>query len=40
VDTTRKTIQMYCNSEPAPLPDEVRKQLDRALAEKLGRSSG
>jgi len=39
VDTTRKTIEMYCNSEPAPLPDDVRRQLDRALAEKLGRSS-
>jgi len=39
VDTTRKTIQMYCNAEPAPLPDEVRRQLDRALAEKLGCSA-
>lgn len=39
VDTTRKTIEMYCNAEPAPLPDGVRRQLDRALAEKLGRSS-
>ncbi len=38
VDTTRKTIEMYCNAEPAPLPDTVRRQLDRALAEKLGRS--
>jgi hypothetical protein len=39
VDTTRKTIEMYCNAEPASLPDDVRRQLDRALAEKLGRSS-
>ena len=39
VDTTRKTIEMYCNAEPAPLPDDVRRQLDRAFAEKLGRSS-
>ena len=39
VNTTRKTIEMYCNSEPAPLPDEVRRQIDRALAEKLGRSA-
>ncbi len=39
VDTTRKTIEMYCDSEPAPLPDDVRRQLDRAFAEKLGRSS-
>ena len=36
VDTTRKTIEMYCNAEPTPLPDDVRRQLDRALAEKLG----
>lgn len=40
VDTTRKTIEMYCNHEPAPLPDEVRRQLDRAFAEKLERGSG
>ena len=39
VDTTRKTIEMYCNAEPASLPDDVRRQLDRAMAEKLGRSS-
>jgi anti-sigma factor RsiW len=37
VDTTRKTIAMYCNADPAPLPDEVQKQLDRAIAEKLRR---
>ena len=24
VDTTKKTIDVYCNSEPAPLADEVR----------------
>ena len=35
VDTTRKTIQMYCDAEPAPLPNEVRRQLDRAFAEKF-----
>ncbi len=39
VDTTRKTIEFYCNAEPAMLPDDVRRQLDRALAEKRGRSS-
>ncbi|PYV26218.1 MAG: anti-sigma factor [Acidobacteria bacterium] len=37
VDTTRKTIEIYCNTEPLPLPEDVRARLDRALAEKLGR---
>lgn len=35
VDTTRKTIEIYCNTEPAPLPDPVRERLNRALAAKL-----
>lgn len=33
VNTTRKTIELYCKTEPAPLPEEVQKQLDRAFAE-------
>ncbi len=37
VDTTRKTIEIYCKTEPVPLPDDVRERLNRALAEKLGR---
>lgn len=37
VDTTRKTIEVYCNTEPLPLPDDVRERLERVLAEKLGR---
>ena len=36
VDTTRKTIEVYCNTEPLPLPPDVKARLDRALAEKLG----
>lgn len=36
VDTTRKTIEVYCNTEPMPLPPDVQARLDRALAEKLG----
>jgi anti-sigma factor RsiW len=36
VDTCRKTIEIYCNTEPLPLPDDVRERLERALAEKLG----
>lgn len=35
VDTTRKTIEFLCNSEPLPLPSGVRERLDRALAEKM-----
>ncbi len=38
VDTTRKTIEVYCNTEPAPLPKDVRRRLNRALGEKLGRT--
>ena len=37
VDTTKKTIQVYCNSEPAPLDEDVRMRLHRALEEKLKR---
>jgi anti-sigma factor RsiW len=40
VDTTRKTIELYCNSEPLPLPADVRQRLNQALARKLtGRAS-
>ena len=35
VDTTRKTIELYCNSEPLPLPTDVRQRLNQALARKL-----
>lgn len=34
VDTCRKTIEVYCNTEPLPLPNDVRERLERALAEK------
>jgi anti-sigma factor RsiW len=37
VDTTRKTIQIYCNSEPVPLPDDVRERLHKALEQRLSR---
>lgn len=39
VDTTRKTIEIYCKTEPAALPDDVRRRLNRVLAEKLRRAS-
>lgn len=35
VDTTRKTINLYCNSEPAPLPDDIRDRLHKALEKRL-----
>lgn len=36
VDTTRKTIEIYCNAEPVPLPADVRARLHKALFERLG----
>jgi anti-sigma factor RsiW len=39
VDTTRKTIEVYCKTEPSPLPSAVRERLDQALAEKFRRAS-
>lgn len=36
VDTTRQTIQIYCNSEPLPLPNGVSARLQAALQNKLG----
>ena len=35
VDTTRKTIQLYCDSEPAPLEPQVHERLHKALAARL-----
>lgn len=35
VDTTKQTIQIYCNSEPAPLPAETKSKLHDALAKRL-----
>jgi anti-sigma factor RsiW len=39
VDTTRKTIQIFCNSEPVPLPEDVRKRLHMALLERFRQNS-
>jgi len=36
VDTTRQTIDLYCNCEPLPLPAGVKQRLEAALARKLG----
>jgi anti-sigma factor RsiW len=35
VDTVRKTICFFCNSEPAPLPVDVHDRLHKALAQRL-----
>ncbi|MBI1983778.1 MAG: zf-HC2 domain-containing protein [Acidobacteria bacterium] len=35
VDTTRKTVKIYCNTEPMDLPPAVRERLERALTERL-----
>ena len=39
VDTTRKTIQIFCNSEPVPLPDDVRHRLHTALMDRFRRNA-
>ena len=37
VDTTRKTIEIYCQAEPVPLPEDVRTRLHETLFRRLGR---
>jgi predicted anti-sigma-YlaC factor YlaD len=37
VDTTRKTIDIYCKAEPVPLPEDVRIQLHQTLMRHLQR---
>jgi anti-sigma factor RsiW len=37
VDTTRKTIEIYYNTQPLPLPNDVRERLHQALVKRLGR---
>lgn len=37
VDTTKQTIQIFCNSEPAPLPEDTRQRLRDALKTHLRR---
>lgn len=38
VDTTKQTIDIFCNSEPAPLPQTTRERLHQALVKRLRRS--
>lgn len=35
VDTTRKTIEIFCNAEPVPLPAGVQDRLHQALEQRL-----
>lgn len=37
VDTTKQTINIYCNSEPAPLPEDTRLRLREALMKHMRR---
>ena len=37
VDTTRKTIEIFCNSESLPLPAPVHERLMKALAAKFSK---
>ncbi len=37
VDTCKKTIQIFCNSEPAPIPVDVSDRLRVALEKRLRR---
>lgn len=37
IDTTQKTINIFCNSEPVALPKDVKQRLQQALAQRLGR---
>ncbi|HVS73991.1 MAG TPA: zf-HC2 domain-containing protein [Candidatus Acidoferrales bacterium] len=39
VDQTKKTVQIFCDSEPVELPAEVRSRLREALRRKMGPSS-
>ena len=35
VDTTRQTIDIFCNTDPVPLPEDVRERLHGALVKRL-----
>jgi anti-sigma factor RsiW len=35
VDTTRKTIEIYCHAEPVPLPEDFAARLHEALFKRL-----
>ena len=35
VNTCKKTIEFFCNSDPAPLPEDTRHRLYQAIEKKL-----
>ncbi len=37
VNTTKKTIEIFCNSEPVALPEDTRQRLHSALEKRLRR---
>lgn len=37
VDTTRKTVQLFCHSDLVALPEDVRDRLHKALEQKMAR---
>ncbi len=40
VDTTRKTVEIFCKAEPVPLPEDIRSRLHKALFKRInGKSS-
>lgn len=39
VNQTKKTIELFCDSQPVELPKEVRSRLHDALQKKLGKSA-
>jgi anti-sigma factor (TIGR02949 family) len=35
VDTTRKTVEIFCHTEPAALPEDVRGRLNQMFAQRF-----
>lgn len=40
VDQTKKTIELYCGSDPVSLPNDVRDRLHSLLRNKMGSGLG
>jgi anti-sigma factor RsiW len=40
VDSTRKTIEIFCRCQSVPLPEDVRSRLHAALRRHLGKAPG
>jgi anti-sigma factor RsiW len=40
LDQTKKSVQMLCDSQPIPLPADLRSRLHAALREKMHKRSG